>query len=58
MGGMGGAYAVNEVAVLNRIKLEGIKRSEQLEMLNSVSMLANEVISLRNEKNRSSRGES
>lgn len=49
---MSGAYAINEVAVLNRIKLEGIKRQEQKEILDLVVMLANKAISLKNEENR------
>jgi len=49
---MSGAYAINEIAVLNRIKLEGIKRKDQKEMLDLVAMFANKVISLRNEEKR------
>lgn len=49
---MSGAVAINELAVMNRIKLERIKRSEQKDMLNRVVMVANMVISLRNEKAR------
>ena len=46
---MSGAVALNEIAVMNRIKLEGIKKSEQKELLNGVMMVANMTISLRNE---------
>ena len=56
--GMGGAYAINELAVMNRIKLDGVKRSDQKEVLGLVVMVADSVISLRNEKNRNSRGKS
>lgn len=49
---MSGAYAINEIAVLNRIKLDGIKRKDQKEILDLVVMFANKVISLRNEDNR------
>ena len=58
MSGMGGAYAINEVAVLNRIKLDGVKRKDQKEVLDLVVMVADSVISLRNEKNRNNRGKS
>ena len=49
---MSGVVAINELAVLNRIKLEGVKRSEQKDLLNKVVMVANMAISLRNEKAR------
>ncbi len=55
MSGMSGAVAINEIAVLNRIRLEGIKRKDQKDFLNEVVMVANRVISLRNEKNRTDR---
>jgi len=47
-----GVYAINEIAVLNRIKLEGIKRKDQKEILELVVMFANRVISIRNEEKR------
>jgi len=49
---MSGAIAVKESAIMNRIRLKGIKRKDQEEVLNLVSMVANKVISLRNEENR------
>lgn len=50
--GMSGAYAINEIAVMNRIKIEGVKRKDQKETLDLVVMVANKAIYLRNEENR------
>ncbi len=50
MSGMGGPIAINEIAVLNRIRLEGVKRKDQRDLVNDIVFVANRVISLRNEK--------
>ena len=49
---MNGVVAVRESAIMRRIKLRGIKRRYQEETLDLVSMVANKVISLRNEHNK------
>jgi len=49
---MSGVYAINEIAVLNRIKLETQDIEEQKELLDLVVLVANKAISFRNEENR------
>jgi len=49
---MNGVVAAKESAIMNRIKLRGIKKRYHEETLDLVSMGANKVISLRNEENR------
>ena len=52
---MSGAVAIDAGYVLQRIKLNGIKREDQEEMLDLVVMVANKTISLRNEHSRKQR---
>lgn len=44
MSGFGGAVALNQLAVMQRIEMAGIKKEDQEEMLDSVMLVASTVI--------------
>jgi len=49
---MSGVIAIKQNAVIDRIKIEGVKKKYQLELLDDVLFISKKVISLRNEKKR------
>lgn len=54
MSGMGGAIALNQIAVMQRIEMAGIKKEDQEEILDSVIAVSSYIIEAQRDKDASS----